>query len=141
MTKRELIITVPGLPPNPNAASRNWFAARKAEKQFADIVRYSALHARNTQYEYPAWQTLERAEIMVRFVVPTCKPGPVPDTHNLLMGLKKAIDQLTARTRGSGTTQYQGIGIIEDDGDGLSWGAVEVVRQGGESFTIITIRG
>jgi hypothetical protein len=134
---KELIITVPGLPPNPNKASRNWYANRKEQKQFGELVRMCALSARNSQRFN---RTLKHATISLQFVVPTSKRGPVPDVHNLLMGLKPAIDQLTARERGTGVNRTAGIGIIKDDGDCLKWGTVEIVRQGHDEQTIIEIR-
>jgi len=146
---RELVIVVNSLPPNPNRASRNWHANRKAQKDFGVLVRMCAVSYLNGWLEYQMamretinvdWEPLPRATISLQFVIPTSKRGPVPDVHNLLMGLKPAIDQLTARERGTGRNRTAGIGIIEDDGDGLTWGTVEVKREGDDEQTIITIR-
>jgi hypothetical protein len=136
-TIKELTIIVPALPPNPNRSSRNWYASRKGLKGFAALVTGCAIDARNA---IGFGRTMESATISISFVIPTSKRGPVPDVHNLLMGLKPAIDQLTARERGTGANRTAGIGIIKDDGDCLKWGAVEVVRRGDEEQTIITIR-
>jgi hypothetical protein len=143
---RELTIVVPALPPNPNKASRNWFANRKEQKAFGALVRMCAIDAYNRLigkgwlYDMPAWIPMEQATISLQFVIPTSRPGPVPDVHNLLMGTKLAIDELTARERGTGSNKTVGIGIIKDDGDCLKWGTVEVVRRGTEEQTIIEIK-
>jgi len=138
---RTLTIAVPALPPNLNKASRNWYAEHKRLKDFAELVRLCALSAKNEWECRPGatWTPLERASIEVQYVIPRSQRGPVPDSHNLTGALKKAIDRLTARPRGHGDDADVGVGIIQDDGDGLTWLAVPLVRRGAEEQTIITI--
>lgn len=144
-----LVITVPALPPNPNRASRNLHVSRRDQKEYATLVRYAALDARN-RWEGSAldrkarrWPTLASATITVSFVVGCSRRGPLPDYANLVHGMKLAIDELTARNRGNGRV---GIGLIMDDSpECLTWDSPapgeQVIRKGDESLTVIRIRG
>ena len=149
----ELTIRVPLLPPNPNKASRSWWPNHKAQQKFAHDVRRCAVDARNKwETEHHAWRrqsgewpTLQQATITVSFEIPHSRKGPLPDYGNLLMGMKKAIDQLTARPSGAGEDQRVGIGLIADDSPKcLTWAmppAGEQVTRGEQDCTVIKVEG
>ena len=145
MTRKpvKLVIHIPQFPPNLNKLSRNWYANHIQERMYAVQVQLYAVDARNRWEEaYPPhrWPTLAKATMSVIFLVPASRRGPLPDAHNLLATLKKSIDALTARPRGTGEYAQVGIGLIEDDSpEHLTWGDIRVVRQGTKEVTEITI--
>lgn len=117
---RTLKIHVPMLPPSPNCQSRNWYMRHREEKKFAEMVLACAKSAIN-EWDFnkrsgERWTPLGNAT-MKRIYTVANKRGPGRDINNLDRVWKKAIDALTARTRGTGKTSQVGAGVIEDDGD------------------------
>ena len=149
----ELTIRVPLLPPNSNKSSRIWYVNHKGGQEFAYDVRRCAVDARNRWeterfgwgHQSGEWQTLQKAMITVSFEIPRSRRGSLPDYGNLLMGMKKAVDQLTARPGGVGEYAQVGIGLIADDSPKcLTWAmplAGEQVIRGEEACTVIKVEG
>ncbi len=116
-TARELRIFCPVLPPEglyPNKQSHH-FTKYHLGKQYHRDVRLCALDALHVweRHHGQRWEPLSKATIALTFIFPASRPGPLPDTDNLIAAWKSGQDALTARARGY---DIVGAGIIEDDG-------------------------
>jgi len=116
------------------------------QQEFALAVRLCAVDARNRwEQQSGEWHMLQKAAITVSFEISRSRRGPLPDYGNLLMGMKKAIDQLTARPSGVGEYARVGIGLIADDSPQcLAWAMPSVgeqVTRGEQDCTVIKVEG